>query len=89
MASVDYSIPALAITDNEIDLANVHLDYALETLKDVIRSLKVNLVSLNRAKEHFEYIISSLDIAKDNLQINTISVIGDNLDFAQSHIEFT
>ena len=88
MASVDCSIPALATADDEIDLANVHLDHALETLEDVIGSLKVDLVSLNRAKEHFEYAISSLDTAKDNLQIDTISVIGDNLDFAQSHIEF-
>jgi hypothetical protein len=29
-----------------------------------------------------------LDTAKDNLAYDTISVIGDNLDFAKSHIEF-
>ena len=88
MTSVDCSEPALDTADDEIDSASVHLDHALETLEDVIGSLKVDLVSLNRAKEHFEYAISSLDTAKDNLKIDTISVIGDNLDFAQSHIEF-
>jgi hypothetical protein len=77
----------LDITDNKIDLANVYLDHTLKTLKEVIKSLKVDLVSFYKIKEHLEYAISSLNTAKDYLQINTIS-ISNNLDFAKSHIEF-
>jgi hypothetical protein len=88
MASVDCSIPALDTADDEIDSANGHLGHALETLEEVIGGLKMDLVSLHRVKEHLEYAISSLDTAKDNLAYDTISVIGDNLDFAKSHIEF-
>jgi hypothetical protein len=58
---------ALDITDNKIDLVNVYLDHTLKTLKEVIRSLKVDLVSLYKVKEHLKYAISSLDTAKDYL----------------------
>lgn len=51
-------------------------------------SLKVRLVNLLNAREHLEHAISSLDTAKDSLLVDTISVIGDNPDPAQSHINF-
>ncbi|CZR66557.1 uncharacterized protein PAC_16458 [Phialocephala subalpina] len=88
MAAIDSSIPALDTTDDEIESANAHLDQAKQTLEEAGESLKMRLVKLLNAKEHLEHAISSLDTAKDNLSVDTISVIGDNLDFAQSHIDF-
>jgi DNA repair exonuclease SbcCD ATPase subunit len=88
MASIDSSIPALDTTDDEIDSANAHLDHAKQTLEEAGESLKMKLIKLLNAKEHLEHANASLDTAKDNLALNTISVIGDNLDFAKSHIDF-
>jgi hypothetical protein len=88
MTSVDCAIPALDTADDEIDSAKGHLYHALELIEEVIGRLKVDLINLHRAKEHLEYAISSLDAAKDYLQTDTISVIGNNLDFTKSHTEF-
>lgn len=88
MAAINSTIPALDTTDDEIDSANAHLDHARQTLEDAGESLKMRLVNLLNAKEHLEHAIKSLSTAKDHLALDTISVIGDNLDFAQSHIDF-
>ncbi|KAH7323517.1 hypothetical protein BKA65DRAFT_70452 [Rhexocercosporidium sp. MPI-PUGE-AT-0058] len=89
MASIDSSMPALDITDDELDSASAHLDDAKQALEEASESLKMRLVNLVNAKEHLEYAIDSLGTAKENLALDTISVIGDNLDFAQSHLDFT
>jgi hypothetical protein len=88
MASIDFPIPDLETIDDEIESANTHLEHACETLNEAGEGLKVKMGNLQSATEHLAYAISSLDRAKENLAPAAISVVADNLDFAQSHIDF-